>query len=124
MPYNIFMKYITIPESIKLGNDGEKDVYQSFSNWTANPLNGAPFGKDGSTLRMSCKLAVRFEGKEFGDVVPLQDDEWEILHEASETPSDKGFNTPVAKVFIPFMDAIRDATEDEPKDEEVKELDN
>lgn len=107
------MKYIIIPDSIKLGNDGEKDVFQSFVEWTSNPLNGAPFGKDGTTLRMSCKLAVRFEGKEPGDKVPLTQEEWELLHEASENAGEKGFNTPVAKIFIPFMDAVAEAEDDE-----------
>ena len=109
------MKYITIPESIKLGNDGEKDVYHSFSQWVSNPLNGKPFGKDGSTLRMSCRLEVRFEGKVAGDVVPLSEEEWELLHESTENQGDAGFNTPVAKVFLPYMDAVAEATTDTKK---------
>ena len=114
------MKYLTVPAPIKLGNDGEKDVYQTFSEWLANPLNGKPFGKDGSTLRMSCLIALRFEGKTEGDIVPLSKEEWERLHEAAEYV-EGGFNTPVAKIFIPFMDAVRDVTDDDHKEDEISE---
>ena len=106
------MKYITIPESIKIGNDGEKDVFHTFSQWLVNPLNGKPFGKDGTTLRISCRLAARFENKDVGDEVALDKDEYALLSESSENV-EGGFNTPVAKVFIPYMDAIATARDDD-----------
>ena len=112
------MKYITIPEDILLGKDPEgNDVYQKFQLWLLNPLNGKPFGEDGKALRMSLAIEKRFENKEVGAVVHLEDKEWEKLRDATEAV-EGGFNTPVAKVFIPFMDAVADALDEEPTEPE------
>ena len=117
------MKYISIPEDIKLGNDGEKDVFQKFTDWLTNPLNGAQFGMSGATLRMSVKIESRFAGKKVGEVVHLDDKEWALLNDAAENPKSQdprakdvvvGFITHVAKVFLPFMDAVADAVDEEP----------
>lgn len=109
------MKYITIPADIVLGQDENgKDVPQKFTSWLSNPLNGKPFGEDGKTLRMSLKIEKRFEDTDVGDVVHLDDEEWKKLCEATEKV-EGGFNTPIAKLFISFMDAVKDATEEDPK---------
>ena len=109
------MKYLTIPEDIVLGKDQEgKDVKGSFFQWLdGNPLNDEKFGKSAANLRMSVSIAKRVEGKAPGEVVPLEDKEWEILNEAIETPS-SGYRTVFAKLFIPFMDAVKDASGDNP----------
>ena len=69
---------------------------------------------------MSCVIATRFDGKKEGDIVPMSEEEWKLLHEATENV-ENGFNTPVAKLFIPFMDAVRDVTDDDDKDDEIAE---
>jgi len=115
------MRYLTVPEEIVLGTGPEgQEVKGSFFQWLdGTPLNDEKFGKTAAKLRMSVKIAKRFEDKNPGDVVPMDDAEWEALHDAVENPSTQ-YRTAVAKRFLPFMDAVHDATEEEPhKAEEV-----
>ncbi|MCF6205334.1 MAG: hypothetical protein L3J47_00375 [Sulfurovum sp.] len=106
------MRYITIPPPVLLGKDKGANVTQTFQEWLAsNPLNAKAFGENGKTLRVSLSLEGRFSDKEEGERVPLSDDEWDLLSEAAETP-DGSFNVPIAKLFLPFMDAIQEAEKD------------
>lgn len=109
------MKYITVPQEIKIVVDGvDQEVVQSFQDWlSASPLNSKEFGASGKTLRMAVKLESRFSGKVAGSSVPVEDEEWEVLSTSVENP-EGGFNTRIAKLFLPFMDAVSSASETEP----------
>jgi hypothetical protein len=110
------MKYVTIPEDICLGKDeAGKEVFLDFPKWLAStPLNSPAFGKSAKLLRQSVAIEKRFEGKEAGEKVPLEDEEWENLNSSVEEP-EGGYLTARAKLFLPFMDAVQFAT-DEDKD--------
>ena len=106
------MRYITIPPQLLLGKDKGEDVTQTFQEWlVSNPLNAKVFGESGKTLRISVSLENRFKDQAEGDRVPLSEDEWGLLSEATEAP-EGSFNVPIAKLFLPFMDAIQEAEKD------------
>jgi len=108
------MKYITIPEDLTLGQDEKGEpVTQPFQAWlSSSPLNSKAFGASGKTLRQSVAIEARFKDKKPGDTVPLEEEEYTLLSGAVETP-EGGFNTPIAKLFLSFMDAVADATDEE-----------
>ena len=107
------MKRIKIPEKIKLGESSDGPIYMTFADWMINnPLNGKSFGADGKTLRQAIRIEDKVKKAQEEDLdLVLDDADYDLLLRESESP-EGGFNTPIAKRFLAYMDAVKDAKDE------------
>lgn len=112
------MKYITIPKDVEIIDPQTKKVVQTlnFAEWATKTVlnNHSVVGKTGESLLMSVDLKMEFKDKQPGDVVRINDDEYDLLWRAVNHPP-----SPYVPVFmeqaVTFLRAVRDATEEGPE---------
>jgi hypothetical protein len=86
--------------------------------WVVNTAK--QFNDTGQGIRASIRVLAEVEGKDAGDVVELEQDDWRLLHEAFEAPA-QGFCPPLeqkipGRMFLTYIDALSDeATKSKPK---------
>lgn len=100
------MRYITIPESIKVK---EQPIPVTFLNLIEQWTNDNKFGALGvAGIKMSIAIHDRFRDAKIGDEIPLDDKEWTQLCEIVNNPTG-GYVTSVVKQVMAFCDAVINA---------------
>ena len=100
------MRYITVPESIKIIQQPDPITFLSLiESWT----NDNKFGSLGlAGTKMSLAIHSRFMTAKVGDEIPLADDEWKQLCEVVNNPTG-GYVTIVARQLMAFCDVVLEA---------------
>ena len=87
---------------------GEPFDYRFVEDWLIpGPLNDAAWGKDVDGIYMAVQLRGAFQGAVPGEVVKLEEKEWEALCERVRKPS-RGYSTPMMIVLVDWLDLILD----------------
>ena len=119
------MHYVTVPEDITPRDTITENEIVAASPQTfyrflrANILSDARFGSSIKGVLAIEKLGDLFRDAKPGDVVKVEDADWELMKEASEHPTrgtgrtaTSGFGDGLLAVqFLPFLRAIIDASD-------------
>lgn len=112
------MRYITIPQdvTIRIKNlqvtngppIADTTETKSFLGTLEDVWLNHPeiFGKTASAIRASVKISNLFQGKKAGDVVVVDESDFEKLDQAVETSS---YNPVVVRQIVSFLDAVHNA---------------
>lgn len=117
------MRYFRIPQHVSIANadgsavlgpDGEPASLRFVEVIGSTVANDAKFGKSVQGLRVSCNLIKAISGRNPGEIVSLSDSDWELVRDATESPS-APYSTAVARQALSFWDAILEAKTDAAK---------
>jgi len=114
------MHYIKVPETvvINLEMNGESKVDElPFSKFAENAIYDPKLGKTAKDIVRVIKLKKKFDDTKPGDIIALEDADWEKLKDVVESPT-TGYNTRVMSQAYPYIEAILEATTEDPSKKE------
>lgn len=118
------MKYVEVPEDIQVIVNGTSwmdaqgnavppwSLYRYLENIVlADPSIGTTY----AALKSCNKISDQFEKAKPGDVIGVEDAHWSVLQGTINAPKGGGVSAQILRQFIPFMDAILQATDAKPE---------
>ncbi len=115
------MKYIKVPESVKLtnwygeemkGQDGSPAVI-SFREFILGRLMDPKLSKDMSTILRAFEIKTRAE--KMSEYLMLEDADYALLSDVVSSPSPQApYNSLISHCLVPFFKAVTEATSIEP----------
>ena len=109
-------RVIEIPESLTLrlpqSNGGEGQEEYSFSSFIQTLLSQPQWGKDYKAIRTGASIEKKVSDSSPGEEIILSDDDWKLLKDSAESPSNGyGLHPYLLRQILPFFDAIVGAEE-------------
>lgn len=117
------MKYIKVPDSVKLTNlfgesfkdQDENDAELTCQQFILQRLSDAKFGQGLESVMSSSQIKKAVDSSDNSDVIQLETKDWELLVTAVKEPSPGNlYNTTIAHCLLDFMKAVVAATDDPP----------
>jgi hypothetical protein len=111
------MHYITIPETvnIKTGGDSQEDL--PFEKFLETAFYDPKMGKTAKDIVRVIKLKDLFETVSEGDIVPVEDADYEKLKDVVDAPT-SGYNPRVMTQCYKYIEAILEAPVKDPREVE------
>ena len=115
------MKYIIVPEDIKLTSwagevmkdESGQQATIRFKDFIIGRLMDPKFAKDMSTILRAVEIKAKTNG--MGKVLALEDVDFELLADVTRNPSPQySYNPTISHCLVPYLKAITEATSVEP----------
>lgn len=116
-------RYITFPEPVllvsiedrKVVDPQERPVVLHFFDFLKGRLADPIFGVCMQNVVAQQALLIAFSGKKPGDVVELDEDDWAVLHAATEKPhASRPYQPELIGSALSFWHAIKNARSEKP----------